>query len=541
MNYRNYLPSFLRSVPTPYLVGGTVVIVAVIGFGVRHFMPATPAGAPADAGVPAVQLSTVGDLSAQAGPLSVVGTVKSKSQATILAQTSGELTSLSASIGDRVVAGGVIGQFENSSQRAAVTQAQGAYDAAQAALTKASGTTATNSGVTAAQASTAAQNAATSLTVTFRSTYASLDDAIHTKADTLFQNPNGATPALLGFTIPDTQLVSNIQGERLALNAIFKDADSASDPASTADPDERARRLLDDARQIGLFLEDMIAALNQAVPNSNFSATTIAADQATLAAARTEVVTAVSALTTAKGAYDAALAGATTASNSATQGTQSDIASAQANLKSAQGALDAAKAALEKTIVRSPISGTIVSLPVTQGDFVSNFAQVAVVSNPGALYVDAQVTPDDAKSLSVGNPATVENAVPGTIMFVAPALDPATGKIEVKVGLTGSQGTLTDGEAVSLSLGRNRSAATKTQSAQIAIPIVSIKVTPAGPVVFTVTASSTLAAQPIQLGSILGDRVVVNGISPDTVIITDARGHSTGEKVIVASSTAAAL
>lgn len=537
MNYRNYLPSFLRSMPVPYLIGGTVVIVAALGFGIRHFTASVPE-APVDAGIPAVQLSTVGDLSAQAGPLSVVGTVKSRSQATILAQSSGELTSLTASIGDHVGAGQIIGQFENSSQRAAVTQAQGAYEASQAALTKASGTTAANSGVTAAQASTAAQNAATSLSVSFRSTYASLDDAVHTKADTLFANPNSATPKLLGFTIPDTQLVANIESERLALNATFKDADNASDPAAEGDPDQRASRILDDARQVGLFLEDMIAALNQAVPNNNFSAATIAADQATLAAARSEVVAAVSALTTAKGAYDAARAGATTASNSATQGTESDIAAAQANLKSAQGALDAAKAALEKTIIRSPISGTIVSLPVTQGDFVSNFAQVAIVSNPGALYVDAQVTPDDAKTLSVGNPATVENAVPGTITFVAPALDPSTGKIEVKVGLTGSQGTLTDGEAVSLSLGRNRSAAAKSQ-AQIAIPIVSIKVTPAGPVVFTVDASSTLAAQPVQLGSILGDRVVVTGISPDTEIITDARGHSAGEKVLVASSTAA--
>jgi RND family efflux transporter MFP subunit len=283
----------------------------------------------------------------------------------------------------------------------------------------------------------------------------------------------------------------------------------------------------------------MITALNQAVPNTNFSATTIAANQATLAAARAEVITAVSALTNAKGAYDAALSGAQTASNSATQGIQSDIASAQANLKSAQGALDAAKAALEKTIVRSPISGTIISLPVRQGDFVPNFAQIAVVSNPDALYVDIQVTPDDAKTLSVGNPAMVENTVPGTITFVAPALDPATGKIEVKVGLIDSHRMLTDGEVVSVSLARNKVAATKAQAAQIAIPIVSIKMTPDGPVVFTVTASSTLAAHAVQLGPILGNRVVVTGISPDAVIITDARGHSAGEKVIVSSSSAA--
>ena len=98
--------------------------------------------------VPHVRVSSVADLSSQTGPLTVVGTVKSLNQANILAQTSGEIVSLSRSIGDTVSAGGVMGSFENSSQRAAVLQAQGGLDAANAALAKASGSSAANSSIT---------------------------------------------------------------------------------------------------------------------------------------------------------------------------------------------------------------------------------------------------------------------------------------------------------------------------------------------------------------------------------------------------------
>jgi len=541
MDLYSRLPAFVRRFSKRTLIIASIAIAALLLIIVRHVLTTSSAATTDQTSQQTpVELSSVGSLSAQAGPLVVVGTVKSQSQATILAQTAGEIVSLNRSIGDRVTAGQVIGQFENSSQRAAVTQATGAYEAAQAALAKAEGTTAVNSGITSSQASNAATNAATALAAALTSAYATLDDSIHNKTDALFLNPRTQNPQLLQFTIPDAQLVINVNAERLAINDIFPDAEAAADPASTRDLDARTSAMLADARRANAFLADVVNAMNTAVPNSNYTSATIAADQASVTAARSAVVGVISSLTTAKSAYDAALAGAQTASNTATAGTQSDIAAAKANLKSAQGTLAAANASLEKTIIRSPISGTIVSLPVTQGDYVTTYSPVAIVSNPGALYVDAQVTSDDAQTIAVGNAATVEGTVAGTITFVAPALDPSTGKIEVKVGLTGDQGSLTDGEAVSLSLTRNKVAQTTTGT-MITIPIVAVKITPDGPVVFTLSTSSALVAQPITLGAILGNRVIISGISTDTQIITDARGHSAGETVVVATSSAPSL
>jgi multidrug resistance efflux pump len=534
--YRRYLPAIVRERPLWQLVAGLVVVLIVLGFVIKHFLPQAPAATTERSGSPYVQTATINELATQAGPLGVVGTVKSRSQATILAETSGQITSLSHTIGDRVAAGTVIGQFENASQRAAVTQAQGAYDAAAASLAKLQGSTAANTTITSNQASTAAQNAGAALTNALRSAYATLDDSIHAKADSLFVNPNSALPHLQSFTIPSSQLVSDIENGRIALNATLTDAEAAS---AGTDLDASATRMLADARVVQTFLDSMIAAMNQAVPNNYFTSAQISANQATLSGARSAVLAAVSGITGAKSAYDAAVSGAQTASNTATGGSASDIASAQAGLKSAQGSLDAARANLAKTIIRSPISGTIVSMPVTQGDFVSNFAQIAIVSNPGALYVESQVTQNDASTLSVGNAATIESSYPGVITFVAPALDPSTGKIQVKVGFTGSQGSFSDGEAVSVSLNRNKSAVTTTKNKTTAIPIVAVKITPAGPVVFSVSASSTLIAQKVALGSILGDKIVVSGIPNDLEIVTDARGRSAGEHVLMATSSSA--
>ncbi len=527
--------AFVRGLPLLYSIGGAVILVA-LGLLAAHFITRAPSATSAPATVSHVHLASVASLSSASGPLPVTGTVTSLSQASILAQTSGEIVSLSHALGDHVAAGAIIGQFENSAQRAAVLQAEGSYEAAQASLSKISGTTAQNSSITSAQAGSSAEDARAAAANALQSAYGALDDAVHAKADPMFSNPRGTSPQLAPFTIADSQLVLNIENERAQLETTLSTALSLS-ASNGADIDASIASMTAAAQTVHTFLNNLVQGVNEALPNQYVSAATIAADQAAAAAARTEVVAAISSLTSAKGAYDAAVSAASTAANSATGGSASDIASAQASVKSAQGALNAAQSSLEKTIIRSPISGTIVSLPVTQGDFVSAFSPVAQVSNPGALYIEVNVTSDDAKTLAVGNVATIDGSVPGVITFVAPALDPSTGKIEVKVGVTGSQGSLTDGETVSLSLNR-ATVAPVVANSTITIPIVAVKITPMGAAVFQVSASSTLTSTPIQLGAILGDRVVVpSGLSPTMQIVTDARGLSVGETVVVDTPT----
>ena len=532
------ISEYLRRQPRWYLVVAGIIVIAA-GWAVFHFSTrtATPASEQVS-GVSHVHIASVASLSSEAGPLPVTGDVTSLHQATILAQSSGEVVSLSRALGDRVGAGEVIAQFENSSQRAAVLQAQGAYDGARAALAKTEGTGAANSGIASAQAVSSAANAQTSLASALLSSYAALDDAVHTKSDALFNNSRSGSPTLRSFTIPDSQLVINVQSGRAAVESVLGDAESISKTSvSGANADAVVLKMSTDMQQVQSFLNDLIKAVNQAVPNESVGAPAIAADQAALSAARTEVVNALTGLTSAKNAYDAAASGAQTAANSASSGTENDIAAAQANVKSALGALNAAQANLEKTVVRSPISGLIVSLPVRQGDYVSAFSPVASVSNPGALQIEAYVTPDDAKTLTIGGKARIDDVADGVIVFVAPAIDPSNGKIQVKIGISGSADALTDGETVSVSLSRSASSSSANGATSApgnpVIPIIAAKITPEGPVIFTVE-SSALVSHPITLGIILGDRVtVVSGLSPEMAIVTDARGLSNGQTVVV--------
>lgn len=527
------LARFLRGTPRYYLFGGVgIFLVLIVSF---HFFTRATVAPEAAPYISHVTLSSVSSLSSQTGPLSVTGKVTSLSHATILAQSAGEIVSLPYALGDSVGAGQIIARFENSAQQAAVLQAQGAYDAAQSALARASGSSAANSSLTSDQAAQGAMNARTAAITSLQSMYATLDDAVHTKADTIFSNPRSNLP-ILNASLPDSQLTVTIQNERATMDDLLAKAKGLQNVTTTTNLDDNSTSMITDAQTVNAFITNLVAAANQAIPTVNVSASMIAGYQANFGAARNAVVGGISSLTAAKSAYDAAQSGAQVAANSASAGTNSDIASAQANVKSALGALDGAKAALEKTYIRASITGTIVSLPISRGDYVSMYSPVADISNPSALQVEIYVTADDAKTLAVNNKVKINDQIDGVIVSVAPALDPTTNKIKVVVAITGDQSSLTDGETVTASLDRiAQLPSSKKANSKLTIPIASIKVTPSGPIVFTVS-SSTLVAHPIKMGAILGDQVqIIDGLLPEMDIVTDARGLSDGQTIVVNS------
>ena len=519
------------------IIGGLVIIVIVlVAFDLFHKTKGVqrttrPTGEQ-------VSVASVASLSPNNASLSVIGKVESENEATILSETSGEIVSLNNQIGDYVSAGDVIATMENSSEQAAVTQAEGAYESAQANLAQVSGTTAENSSVSSNQAAETAQNAQTAVLVSLENTYAALDDAIHTKSDTFFNSPRSISVSLDTQFPVDSQTVIQIENERSQLEPLLQTASTLSSDTNVADIDANVTTMITTSQAALTLINNLISVINTAIQDQTLSQSTATQDQTLMSTARTEVVTAITTLTAAKTTYDTDSLSATTATNSADTGTQNSIAVAQANVKSALGTLDAAKAALAKTIITSPISGTIVSLPVTNGDYVNSFTEIAEVSNPSALKVVAYVTSTDAQTLAIGNKAIIDNTVPGVITHIAPAINPQTGTIEVDVGITGNQNTLTDGDSITVALDRSVAQSTTAPSennTQNIIPIVALKITPNGPVVFTVnSATKTLVSHPVTVGSILGEDIVVTGgITPDMLIVTDARGLTDGEIVSI--------
>ncbi|MDB5224575.1 MAG: hypothetical protein JWO43_197 [Candidatus Adlerbacteria bacterium] len=525
--------NYVLALPRKYTLSGAAVVLIVAVLGI-HAATRTSVSMETAPTVSHVRISSVASLSSATGPLPVTGKVSSVSEASVTAQSSGEITSLPVKLGQRVSAGSVIARFESASQQAAVLQAQGSYDAAVAALAKASGSTASNSSVTSSQAQQSVANAQASAAAALQSAYATLDDAIHAKADALFSNPRSYNP-ILNLSVSDSQLVNDVQNQRPNIEITLADAQAVSGNLG-ADVDASIEKMISYTQKVASFLSVLTAALNKAISNQNTSQATIAADLASVSAARSAVVAATASLLSVKATYDAARSSATTAGNTATGGVQNDIAAAEAQVKIAQGSLNAARANLEKTVVRSPISGTIVSLPVTRGDFVSISSPVATISNPQALSIKVYITSDDAKTIAVGGKADIGGVASGVVVSIAPALDPTTNKIEVSVGIIGDQSALTDGDTVTVTIDRGTSKSKTKSPAAITIPIIATKITPQGAVVFT-TDNNTLAAHPIVLGSIVGDRVVVtSGLSAEDVIVTDARGLADKQTVVVDSN-----
>ena len=117
----------------------------------------------------------------------------------------------------------------------------------------------------------------------------------------------------------------------------------------------------------------------------------------------------------------------------------------------------------------------------------------------------------------------------GTITRIAPALDPNTKKIEVRIGITRGIETLMNGASVRLEAKRTTK---KIVGTDLKIPLAALKITPEGAIVFSVSASSSLVAHEVSMGTLMGDQVVIPvGLTPDMVIVTDARGLQGGMPV----------
>ena len=107
--------------------------------------------------------------------------------------------------------------------------------------------------------------------------------------------------------------------------------------------------------------------------------------------------------------------------------------------------LDEAEGALgSRIVVRAPISGVVARREVTLGAFVDPSQDLFEVVNPGAVYADAQVPPDVATRLKTGGTARVGTAdgqvYRGTIAFVAPAVDPESRTVQVRIRMDDARG-----------------------------------------------------------------------------------------------------
>jgi RND family efflux transporter MFP subunit len=503
--------------------GEAIVLVLLIVLIVRSVgnKDVTPDTAKADR---MVTVAPVSDLANADTNLPLLGTVTSTSEATIRSESSGSLTRVYKKLGDYVSAGSVIAEFENSGERAAVLQAEGAYDAAKAARDIAK----INSGTSVSSLAEAKTNALTAI----GSAYNSMDDAVRVKTDTYFSDPRFDDAHLLP-SIPDSSLVYSIETERKAIEKMLVARQAKNRTLSTSsDLTSELNSVQNEVEMVKSYLDDLSSAISKAVPDASYSQASLDNAKTVVSITRSSIASAVTSVTGSKTSLNASVAASEVAGKT-TGDSSGTVATADASVKQALGAYNAALSRLEKTVIRSPISGTLNSLSVETGDFISAFTQVAVVSNNGALEVVSYVTEDDARRIQAGSDVLIDNAWKGVITRIAPAIDPTTKKIEVRVGITDKSAKLVNGQSVRINITKGKQTVTST-SGPITIPLSALKLTPNGAYVFTLSATSSLIALPVKDGAILGDKIqIIGGLNGTESIITDARGLKEGMAVTV--------
>jgi len=483
-----------------------ILLVAILGALAFFFLNGESPAASENA-LRTVTLQSVGALSGTGDSVSVIGTVRSVSEADVLAQSGGTVRRVHTKLGARVGAGSIIAELENASERASVLQAQGAYEAALAARSITL-LQADNTGQSLDEARLSARN-------TYRSAYTAIDSALENYVDPLMSGVDRVSTIDLRLTEERKRLRDEMSSWRYSL-----------DDVNAERPEDLLARAETTAREVAEFLTELARAVN-----TNSSDAT-ATQRAGIATARTTVDTQLSTLSTAREALRSAQTAADVADRQ-TNTTSSRTASADASVKQALGALRLTQASLEKTIVRAPIAGTINFLPIRVGDYVTSFTHVATVANNGSLEVVAYVSESDRELISAGEKVTVEGEYEGVITSIAPALDPSTKRIEVRIAVAGGA-DLVNGQSVRIGFANVVHSEEPTEG-PVLLPLASVKLRTDDRVVYTVGEDERLVAVPVEIGEVRGDRIeILSSLPREVRIVTDARGLAEGQQVNVA-------
>lgn len=525
-----------KSHPRTALFASIVFVVAVL---TSIFAFDSETEEPKAVRTPVAEIASVRALSVDNNALSILGEVRSVSQVELRAQKPGEMTQVYVTAGQKVTAGLILGAIENSGERAAVLSAQGSVAAAKAQLDKviagARGEDKTSTVVQAQAAVTSLDAAQDSARSAYSQAYTLAQDAVFAQADDFFSNAYTTNPS---FRVRSAQYDERqtIERERVAIQRILNTWKHNTD--ATIEGDNLNTYLIeaqDNLERIKRFLIQISTFVSEQEVGDGITSTEKATQEGTILGARTSIDSARSAVNGARTSLAQALSAAQVAklteSKTVVGARSEDVAAAEAALMQAQGSLASAYAALENTLFRTPISGTVTTLNVNKGDFVSSFETVAVVANEGALEIEAFVSDDARSRITVGDPVMIDNAYEGTVTSVAPGLDPVTKKSRITVGIT-EDVELVNGSYVDIAITNNPDAEEIVR--EITIPITAVKVLPRTFAVFTVNSENILEVVPIEEGPIVGSEMIVpEGLTLDMEIVVDARGLREGDTVEV--------
>jgi HlyD family secretion protein len=192
---------------------------------------------------------------------------------------------------------------------------------------------------------------------------------------------------------------------------------------------------------------------------------------------------------------------------------------AAAALDQSRGAERAAETRLAQTRIVAPAGGVVVSRQVEPGDVVQAGKPLLVVARDGDTRITVQPDEKNLALLRVGQPATAsadafpDRAFPAVVDWIAPAVDPARGTVEVKLRVPSPPPFLLPDMTVSVNVETGR------EDGALVVPSDAVRDAGGEPYVL-VLRDGRVARQPVKLGMRgVGFVQVVSGLAAGEPVV----------------------
>lgn len=267
-------------------------------------------------------------------------------------------------VGDVLASGATVAQIENSAQRAALIQAEGSYDAAVA-----------QAGGNVTSQNTAKQDALR----TWTNESVAAKQVIYNSIDTYFSFSRNSL-SVTGFRALDTfGMADSLNQRRADIEEKIKSWEQSSAQVNESNINEKLTSLSNDLNTIGLFIDDIANLVPRQRINEGYTDEDRATDTSRLASARAAITESLRKLDV--------------ASTAILNTSGSNAAMSNAQVKQALGVLESARAAYAKTIIKTPVAGTVTAVSVNVGDIINIGSDVVFVSAGAADLENALTVP----------------------------------------------------------------------------------------------------------------------------------------------------
>lgn len=370
--------------------------------------------------------------------VSATGNVQPLSNLDLSFESSGQVSHVDVSVGDKVRKGQKLAELSNADLFGALEQAKAGLKIAEANLSSLeNGATPEQIAVNESQVEKAKSDlygGKISLINSIKDSYTKSDDMIRNYIDIMFLNSRSQNPSLQFQT--DFQLQNDILSERVNIENLLTSWDISSLNVNS-DFDSAVKIANNNLSFIQTFLQNLASAINKLGSNTSISQTTISLWKTNISTARSNIDLALSNLSASANQYQSSLSSLDIANSqlalTKTGATTDQIKAQEASVEQAQASVDVAQARLNKSIIVSPIDGVVANVNAKVGQTIQSGITAISVISFGKYDIESYIPEADIAKIKIGDKSTTTLDAYGSETFfdtVVVKIDPGETIIE---------------------------------------------------------------------------------------------------------------